>query len=86
MKALDVILAHAASTMPDSLAQRREILRAMEKILTHEHEALAAVQSQLAALDAIDALQAELPLKFQPSPQTHTGKHNGDGQAMGGQP
>lgn len=65
MKALDTILTHVSETLPDSISHRREILTAMEILLTDEHKATPSIRAQLAAITAAETLQSELPLLFQ---------------------
>ena len=61
---IDTLCEHAANTLPDSISQRKTVLRAMEKVLRGEHPVLRNVQAQLAAIAAVEQLQAELPMKF----------------------
>jgi len=58
----DIIFAHVV--MPDSIIERKKVLQAMKAVVTPKHDAYATIVSQLAALDKVEALQKELPLKF----------------------
>jgi hypothetical protein len=61
-----IILAeHAAESLPDSISKRKQVLQAILKCLTREHRAFANVKAQLAAIEAAERLQSELPLMFQ---------------------
>ncbi len=62
--ALSLITAHCARTMPDSLSDRKALLMAIKAILTNQHPAMKSVAAQLAAIEQVEMLQAELPLKF----------------------
>lgn len=59
-----VLAEHAARTLPDSICERKRVLRALEKVLTEKHPALKQVRAQLAAIKAVDRLNEELPLHF----------------------
>ncbi len=61
----NIIALHCAQTLPDSINERKRLLRALEHILTERHPALKALRAQLAALTVIDRLQAQLPIHFQ---------------------
>lgn len=69
---LSIISTHCAQTLPDSLSARKELLVALITILTAEHPAHKLIAAQLAAIEAIESLQKELPLKFTGIP-----KHDG---------
>lgn len=64
---LSTIAAHVASTLPDSITARKEILVALANILTTKHRAFSAVQAQLATIQTLEQLQKELPLQFSSS-------------------
>jgi len=75
---VEILCEHAARTLPDSISERKTILRAMEKILHGNHPVCRDVRAQLAAIAAIEKLQEELPMKFfkkiSPSHDGHFGK------------
>lgn len=62
--ALSILASHVSRTLPDSLSERKSVLRALDNILKDKHPAKVEVRAQLAALETIERLQAELPLKF----------------------
>ena len=59
-----ILTQHAAATLPDSIAARRRVLAAMLRVLKSSHRAYAHVAKQLAALETMEQLQAQLPLQF----------------------
>lgn len=59
-----VLAEHVARTLPDSITQRRSLLRALKSTLTTKHRAYDVVSGMLGGLDAHDELQRELPLLF----------------------
>jgi hypothetical protein len=63
-ESLAIIAAHCARTLPDSIDERKRVLRALTHVLTDAHPALAAVRGQLASLAAIERFQEELPMHF----------------------
>jgi short-subunit dehydrogenase len=64
MDALNTIIEHVVGTLPDSISRRREVLTALHKLMKRDHVATRNIRAQLAALDEIQKLQAELPLNF----------------------
>lgn len=58
----EVLCMHAARTLPDSISERKHVLRALEKLV--KGKAAEEVRAQLAAIAAIEVLQVELPLVF----------------------
>jgi hypothetical protein len=77
--AIQVLCTHAARTLPDSISERKSVLRAMEKLMGHDHPARRLVASQIAAIMALEKLNSELPLKF----SSHL-KGDGNGDVDGG--
>ena len=65
---LDILLTHAVETLPDSLLARKRLLRAMSHVITEKHPAHGAVMSQLAVIESLEKLQAQLPLKLREPP------------------
>jgi len=61
---LEIIVLHATRTLPDSISDRKRLLRAIEKLLVESHPAVASIRAQLASIAAIEKLQEELPLQF----------------------
>lgn len=61
---ISVLASHAIESLPDSLAKRKAVLRALEDVLPEKHPALPVIRSHLATLKAVEKLEAELPLKF----------------------
>lgn len=59
-----VIARHVAKTLPDSLAERKALLRALSHVLSANHPAATDVAAQLAHITALEKLQAEFPLRF----------------------
>jgi hypothetical protein len=64
---LEVLTAHAARTLPDSLRGRKTVLRALEKVLHADHPAHRDVRAQLAGLDAVEKLNSQLETYFDPN-------------------
>lgn len=60
-----ILAEHAASTLPDSIAQRRIVLKAILVNLKKGHPAYENVAEQLASLDRAEKLQAELPFHLE---------------------
>lgn len=58
----DVVFRHVV--LPDSLAERRQVLMAMARILKQSHPAHREIQRQITALDGLDAHQQRLNLQF----------------------
>ncbi len=56
-----VIYAHAVRTLPDSLTERRQLLEALRRVLPAAHPATAQLAGVLAAMDAAESLQRDLP-------------------------
>jgi len=74
----NTIAEHCAKTLPDSMIERKVLLRALEHVLTERHPALRPIRAQLAAIKAIEHLQDQLPFHFRgkrPRPQQGDG-HN----------
>lgn len=61
---LTIIVRHCSRTLPENLAERKQLLRAMEHVLHPKHPAAGSIRSQIAAIKALEQLQEELPLKF----------------------
>lgn len=64
---------HVSETLPDSIARRKELLQSLISIIGEQHRAFESVCAQLAAIEKLELLQKELPLKFstvaKPSPE-----------------
>ena len=61
---ISILAEHVAGTLPDSLAARKRVLVALRTVLKTNHPAYTPVTRQIAALAALEELQAELPLNF----------------------
>jgi len=61
---IQVLAEHAAATLPDSIIQRKRVLRAVQVVLPDKHPAMRDIRSQLLLLDSLDSFQEKLPLKF----------------------
>lgn len=61
---IETLCRHAAKTLPDSLSERKTILRAMQKVLKCEEAVYRDVQAQLAAIAAVEKLNAQLQMRF----------------------
>jgi hypothetical protein len=55
-----ILFDHACETMPDSLARRRLVLQAFKVKVHRRHPAYAKICAQLAALEVVCELQAQL--------------------------
>lgn len=64
-QALSLLVLHCTRAMPDSMPERKRLLIAIETILPEDHPATPNIRNQLKAIDALETLQEELPLKFQ---------------------
>lgn len=62
---LTILFEHVCRTLPDSLSARAAILHALDDVLAEDHPAKQSVRAQITALQTLETLQAELPLKFQ---------------------
>jgi hypothetical protein len=62
--ALDILCSHAAKTLPDSISERKSVLRAMEKVLRTDHSVYRDVQAQLAAISALEKLNTQMQMRF----------------------
>ena len=60
-----ILFDHACETMPDSLTRRRLMLQALKVKIHPRHPAYAKVCAQLAALESITELQAQLQAELQ---------------------
>ncbi len=83
-----ILAEHAAGTLPDSIAQREIILRAILLNLKRAHPAYDNIRRQLAGLEQAAKLQAELPFHFDESsrpvaPRTKSSNGDGDGKGDG---
>ncbi|MBE0544004.1 MAG: hypothetical protein IH623_21890 [Verrucomicrobia bacterium] len=61
---LSVLLGQLCRQFPDSIQERKTLLRSLLCVLTDEHPASPAVQAQLIVLESLDVLDRELPGKF----------------------
>lgn len=78
---LHVLAEHAARTLPDSMAERKKVLRSLNRVMGSKHPALPIVRAKLAALAAEEKLQGELLLRFKQAREAQQPPHNGkDGQ------
>jgi len=59
-----VVVGHAANHLPLDLEERRMLLIAMGELLTAGHPALLRIRTNIAALDAVEDLAAELAATF----------------------
>ncbi len=64
MNALNTLLAHASATLPDNITERKNLLKAMDRVMTPQHPAYAGVAAQLAAIETMEQMQRDLPLLF----------------------
>ena len=62
--ATEILCVHAAKNLPDSLNERKTVLRAMEKVLRCDHPVYRVVQAQLAAIAAVEKLNVQLQMHF----------------------
>lgn len=58
------LAAHAANTLPDSISERKRVLRAITDLLTADHPAFQSASAQLASIEAVERLNEQLILKF----------------------
>jgi hypothetical protein len=71
---IEVLCTHAAKNLPDSLNDRKTVLRAMEKVLRADHPVYRDVQAQLAAIAAVERLNIQLQMRFTtPATDSHNG-------------
>jgi hypothetical protein len=61
---LSIVLRHIA--LPDSLSERKTVLEALILLIKHSHPAFNSICAQINAIEKLQILQKELPLKFQP--------------------
>jgi len=61
---IETLCAHAGRSLPDSLRERKTVLRAMEKVLMPGHPVQIEVQAQLAGIAAVERLEVQLKLGF----------------------
>ena len=76
-KSMDVLFNHVAKTLPDSTRERRQVLEALDNVISAKHPAHAAIGALLAQLEVAEKLQMELALKFQGGSKPPTGTGNG---------
>ncbi len=84
-KSVLALAEHAAGSLPDSISERKRLLRAITHVLTDNHFAYQQAQAQLASIEAVERLNDQLRLKFHKAHDGH--QHNGgdgDGQHKGG--
>ena len=60
--AYQILLAHVA--LPDSLKERKLVLQAFSIVMTPEHPAFKTICAQINAIEKLETLQKDLPLKF----------------------
>jgi hypothetical protein len=75
---ISILATHVANTLPDSLAARKRVLRALQTVIKPSHPAWRDIELQLAAIANLEHLQVTLPLKFN---SRHDGNGDGDGGA-----
>jgi hypothetical protein len=56
----DKIYEHVARSLPDDLVERKSLLQAIHNVITDEHPIKPTVAAQIAAIDSIQALEADL--------------------------
>ncbi len=61
---MNMLARHVAGTLPDSLHQRLTLLKALRNVMKASHPAHGPVLDQIAALQQVQRLQAELPGKL----------------------
>ena len=62
---LNILCAHAARTLPDSLAERKQLLAALANVMRLGHPATQEVNAQMTVLRGFEAMQAELADMFE---------------------
>lgn len=62
--AIEILCGHAAQTLPDSLSERKSVLRAMEKVLRADNPIYRDVQAHLAAIAVVEKFDAQLKMRF----------------------
>jgi hypothetical protein len=79
-EAIDVLAAHAVTSLPDSIAARKSLLRAVLRVISSMNPDYRRSLQMLAHLEKHEALQAKLPLK-----PGHDGQRgDGDGESNKG--
>jgi hypothetical protein len=67
--ALAVLCVFAARHLPDSLRERQAVLRALAVVVRHDHPVHRDVRAQLAALAALEKLNAQMEARLANSTQ-----------------
>lgn len=62
---MDVLLNHVAKTLPESTAERRCVLEALDAVIPAAHAAHTPIRALLTQMDVAEKLQMDLALKFQ---------------------
>ncbi len=68
---ISIIILHCADTLPPVAAERIMLLRALSHIVSVNHKAWPIIESLLAAAEATEKLQKELPLQLNPTHNHH---------------
>lgn len=55
----DIIYTHVAKTLPENLAERRELLQALHDAITDKNKIKPIVAAQIASIDALKNMQTE---------------------------
>lgn len=75
LNSLNILCAHAARTLPDSLAGRKQLLAALANVMRLRHPATRQVRAQMIVLHGFEAMQAGLAREFErlgrPTPKPH---------------
>lgn len=61
---VQVLAEHAARSLPDSISERKRVLRALNNVLEDRHPAVRGLRAQLANIEAIERLNDQLKLNF----------------------
>lgn len=60
---LDTLVVHCVNTLPDSLAERKRLLRALNRLMGSSHPLFHEVERQIGLVESVERHQLELQLK-----------------------
>jgi hypothetical protein len=81
---VEILMDHALETLPDSLAMRKTVLRAITHVMHGKHPSYKTALAMLGSLQRHEEQQAKLLLRTIDKPKRRKSvNHDGDGQSNG---
>jgi len=80
-ESLEILTSHALATLPDSMAARKKLLRAVSNLIAGGHRDYRTVLSMLASLALHEKQQSRLGFRIRPAKKPkRPGRHGGGSQ------